>query len=92
MYLNGSHGVPQDKAEAVKWLRKAAEQRIPDAMAELGDCLRSGDEPTSQSEARYWRIRLILYPQHDSLPEALPDIIQRMIMRIRFASSSSSWP
>lgn len=67
-YLDGT-GVPQNKAEAVGWLRKAAEKMDTAAMSKLSDCLRDGDPPTNRFEAFQWSIRADAYPCYDSVPE-----------------------
>ncbi len=41
-YYNGE-GVEQDKVEAVKWIRKAADQELSDAQYSLGICYFYGD-------------------------------------------------
>ena len=40
---NNGQGVKQDKQEAVKWYRKAAEQGDPDAQCNLGVCCANGE-------------------------------------------------
>ena len=52
-YLDGT-GVPPDKAEAVKWFRKAAEQRVEHAMESLAVCLKAPGEPHDEREAERW--------------------------------------
>jgi len=42
MYRSG-RGVAQDKVEAVNWYRKAAKQRYPNAMFNLGSAYYNGD-------------------------------------------------
>lgn len=54
LYSEGN-GVPQDKAEAAKWLRKAAEQGLADAQVLLGFCLKHGDGVQADTtEATNW--------------------------------------
>jgi len=53
-YYNG-HGVPMDKAEAVKWYHKAADQGLADAQGHLGICYHFGDGvPMDKAEAVKW--------------------------------------
>jgi TPR repeat protein len=48
-------GVPQDKAEAAKWLQKAAEQGYAEAQLSLGKLYASGEGvPRDQEEANKW--------------------------------------
>lgn len=42
-YHKEGNGVAKDMVEAVKWLRKAAEQGLPQAQGALGVCYRDGD-------------------------------------------------
>ena len=81
-YLNGSCGVPRDKAEGVKWLRKSAEKRNPYAMESLSECLRDGDPPTNPSEAQEWARRATAYPAYDSYSEYLINKWKKAISRI----------
>ena len=67
-YLDGA-GVPQDKAEGVKWLRLAARQRHPLAMWDLYEALRDPDPPHSRLEAEKWRTLAIQDGEFDSVPE-----------------------
>ena len=53
-YLDGTGGLPKDKAEAVKWFRKAAEQRVYLAMESLAFCLKDPGEPYDEREAERW--------------------------------------
>ena len=47
--------LPLDKAEAVKWIRKAAEQGDSESQDKLGDCYYNGDGiPKDYSEAVKW--------------------------------------
>ena len=41
-FFSGTLGVAKDKAEAVKWFRKAAEQNVADAQFSLGVCYANG--------------------------------------------------
>jgi S1-C subfamily serine protease len=41
-FLYGQYGGPKDEVESVKWLRKAAQQNVPNAQAFLGYCYSSG--------------------------------------------------
>jgi TPR repeat protein len=41
-YLDG-RGIAQDKKEALKWFRKAADQGLPEAQYELGQLYQSGE-------------------------------------------------
>ena len=51
MYYNGE-GVPQNYAESIKWLMKAAEQNHPDAQFFLGSIYDNGEGvPQNHSEA-----------------------------------------
>lgn len=52
--LDGTGGLPKDKAEAVKWFRKAAEQRVEPAMESLAVCLKAPGEPHDEREAEHW--------------------------------------
>jgi len=53
-YANGQ-GVPQDRAEAVKWYRKAADQGDANAQCNLGGCYATGQGVTqSELEAYIW--------------------------------------
>ena len=82
-YLEGRCGLPENKAEAVKWLRKAAEQRCGSAMDELSSCLLSGEEPTSWTESMYWGLRYTAFPEYDSFPEYLINRIRVELKEIR---------
>lgn len=53
-YLDGTGGLPKDKAEAVKWFRKAAEQRVYSAMESLAVCLKAPGDPHDEREAERW--------------------------------------
>ena len=54
MYAAGD-GVPQDKAEAACWYRKAAEQKNVRAQWRLGNMYASGDGvPQDKAEAAHW--------------------------------------
>lgn len=86
-YLKGT-GVPADKAEGVKWLRRAAEKKDIFAMWDLGECLRTGDPPRSWLEAIQWSLRAEAYngyPVYDSITEYLfhqvKDSIERLFDR-----------
>ena len=81
---DGRCGVPKDKAEAVKWLRKAAEQRSYIAMDDLSACLMSGDEPRSWTGAMYWGFRHAAYPAYDSIPEYLIHVADEMVKNLRY--------
>ena len=83
VYFDGKCGVPKDKAEAVKWLRKAAEQRLGIAMDDLSACLLSDGEPRSWSEAVYWGLRHTAYPEYDSFPEYLINSFREKLKEIR---------
>ena len=52
--LDGTGGLPKDKAEAVKWFRKAAEQRVYPAMESLAICLKAPGDPHDEREAERW--------------------------------------
>ena len=67
-YLYGD-GVPRDKAEGVKWLRMAARQRHPIAMADLSYALRDSDPPHNRLEAEKWRLLFPKDGEFDSVPE-----------------------
>ena len=67
-YLDGD-GVPQDKAEGVKWLLLAARQRHPLAMWDLYEALRDPAPPHSKIEAEKWRLLAIQDGEFDSVPE-----------------------
>ena len=67
-YLDGA-GVPQDKAEGVKWLRMAARQRHTLAMYDLYDALRDPAPPHGRLEAEQWRLLAIKDGEFDSVPE-----------------------
>ena len=57
MYYKGD-GVPQDYAQAVSWLRKAADQGIAHAQYDLGAMYYSGNGVNKDhSEALKWFIR-----------------------------------
>ena len=49
--------VAKDKAKAVKWWRKAAEQGHVGAMVRLGDCCRNGDgmDPDPAEAVKWWQ-------------------------------------
>lgn len=54
-YLVGYQVVKQDKGEAARWYRKAAEQGYPYAQAKLGSLYESGDGvPMDRAEAIKW--------------------------------------
>ena len=76
------YGVAADKAEAVKWLRKAANQRYFPSMITLSECLRTGDPPTSYIEALMWSGRVKAYRKYDSYPEYLLNEIQGVFVDI----------
>ena len=42
-YYNGFRGIHQDKAEGIKWWRRAAESGSPEAAWNLGSCYEEGD-------------------------------------------------
>ncbi len=47
--------MPKDKAEAIKWYRKSAEQGFANAQCELGDCYANGrGVPKDEVEAYKW--------------------------------------
>jgi TPR repeat protein len=50
-------GVAQDQAEAVKWIRKAADQGYPMAQFSLGNCYDNGNGVTKNAveAAKWWR-------------------------------------
>src|SRR6266542_2885621 len=53
--FSGTLGVAKDKAEAVKWFRKAAEQNVADAQFSLGACYANGQGVTEDdAEAVKW--------------------------------------
>lgn len=56
MYQDGTGGVPEDDAEAVKWYRQAADQGHADAQFTLGDMYLKGAEGVPQDfvEAYAW--------------------------------------
>ena len=67
-----AYGIPQDKARAVEWIRKAAEQRHQAGMAALTECLWNGEgTPRNRLEAIEWGSRSLAYPEYDSYPEYL---------------------
>ena len=67
-----AYGVPQDKAQAVEWFRKAAEQRHLAGMAALSECLWQGEgTPRDRIEALEWSSRAHAYPEYDSYLEYL---------------------
>ena len=54
-FFSGTLGVAKDKAEAVKWFRKAAEQNVADAQFSLGVCHANGRGVTKDdAEAVKW--------------------------------------
>ena len=53
-YLDGTGGLPKDKAEAVKWFRKDAEQWNVHAMESLAICLKAPGDPHDEREAERW--------------------------------------
>ena len=54
-FFSGTLGVAKDKAEAVKWFRKAAEQNVADAQFSLGVCYANGRGVTKDdAEAVKW--------------------------------------
>lgn len=54
LYYEGE-GVPEDKAEAVKWFRKAAEAGLYRAEWEMGKCYENGvSVPRDLQQAAYW--------------------------------------
>ena len=54
-FFSGTLGVAKNKAEAVKWYRKAAEQKVADAQYNLGVCYDSGEGVAKdQVEAYKW--------------------------------------
>ena len=51
----GGEGVREDKEEAVKWFRKAAEQGIAEAQFQLGNCYFNGEGVREdKTEALKW--------------------------------------
>ena len=57
-YVDGVHGVDADPAEAVKWLRLAAQQRHGEALSLLGVCCRDGfgtGAPDKDEALQYFR-------------------------------------
>lgn len=50
----GAPGVPADPAEAMRWLRAAAEADIPDSQFLLGQALMSDGDATHAAQARSW--------------------------------------
>ena len=84
-----AYGVPQDKAQAVKWFRKAAEQRHLAAMAALSECLWQGEgTPRDRIEALEWSSRVHAYPEYDSYIEFL---FQRARENLRDFANSIWW-
>ena len=53
-YLDGTGNLPKDKAEAVKWFRKDAEQWNVHAMESLAICLKAPGDPHDEREAERW--------------------------------------
>src|SRR5947207_976620 len=54
-FFSGTLSVAKDKAEAVKWFRKAAEQNVADAQYSLGACYANGQGVTEdEAEAVKW--------------------------------------
>ncbi len=66
-FLNGD-GVPQDRTEGIKWLKKAAEQGEDLAMYKLSEALLDAG-PWMWPEAPDWSIKTNLYPKYDSFSE-----------------------
>jgi uncharacterized protein len=55
VYAQGARGVTKDANEAVKWYRKAAEQKLAAAQFHLGDCYEDGAGVTNNyAEASKW--------------------------------------
>ena len=65
-YLDGTGGLPKDKAEAVRWFRKAAEQRVYPAMESLAICLKAPGEPHDEREAEKWEWKVNVGLAYDS--------------------------
>ena len=54
-YRGGGVGVSQDRTEAVKWFRKAAEQGLEQAQIALAECyIRGHGVPKNEAEAINW--------------------------------------
>jgi len=53
VFYRDGRGTPQDNGEAVRWFRKAAEQGLPDAQCELGDCYRIRKGTSKDFEAAF---------------------------------------
>lgn len=75
-YLNGD-GMPKDRAEGIKWLKKAAEQGEDLAMYKLSEALRDAG-PWMWPEAMDWSIRRNLYPKYGSLSEFCLDKLKSL--------------
>ena len=70
-------GVPEDKAEAVKWYRLAAEQGIPEAQCNLGEIYAEGlGVPENLVEAVKW-YRLAAEQGNDDAKFSL-DVIENL--------------
>ena len=52
--VNQNRMISRDYAEAVKWFRKAADQRVEHAMESLAVCLKAPGEPHDEREAERW--------------------------------------
>ena len=54
MYLAG-HWVEKDEAQAIRWLRKSAEQGDPEAQYQIGNLYRTGEGlEKNEAEAAKW--------------------------------------
>ena len=75
-------GIPQDKAEADKWLTQAIDQRSSEAMIERSEQYKSVGGSKNALMARYWKTRAgACMSGYDSIPEAVTAMISDDIRR-----------
>ena len=85
MYSSGQ-GVPQDFAEAARWYRKAADQGLAEAQANLGDLYFKGRGVTQDNaEAHMWLSIAALRARGDDLKkyEAARESVAKRMTRSR---------
>jgi len=78
-YANGQ-GVAKDEVEAVKWLRKAAEQNVAQAQTNLGFCYESG-QGVVKDEVEGYRWFLLAAAQGDEDAKTNMALSERRLTR-----------
>ena len=58
LYTNGDEDIPQDHTEALKWLRRAADQKHPDAQSKLGwaYAMGIGVKKNLKKAVKWWKL------------------------------------